>query len=98
MGRADDLDEFKDALRPIGIPWVNTIAADRFGDAFYGDISTHPHATEQLRTQAIEQARARLAAAQAELLVAQARLERGRAERNGKANAYRSFLLRAWHD
>jgi HlyD family secretion protein len=41
-------------------------------------------ATEQLRQQAIEQAGARVSAAQAELLVAEARLERGRAERNGK--------------
>ncbi|MDX1733129.1 MAG: penicillin acylase family protein [Halioglobus sp.] len=48
MGRAANLQEFKDALRPIGIPWVNTIAADRYGDAFYGDISVHPHASDQL--------------------------------------------------
>ncbi|WP_116364463.1 penicillin acylase family protein [Parahaliea mediterranea] len=43
MGSADDLGEFKEALRPLGIPWVNTIAADRYGDAFYGDISVVPH-------------------------------------------------------
>lgn len=45
MGRATNLGEFKEALRPIGIPWVNTIAADRYGDAFYGDISVVPHVT-----------------------------------------------------
>ncbi len=45
MGQAEDLGEFKRALADIGIPWVNTIAADRFGDAFYGDISVVPHVT-----------------------------------------------------
>lgn len=45
MGMAQDLDEFKTALRDLGIPWVNTIAADRYGDAFYGDISVVPNVT-----------------------------------------------------
>ncbi len=45
MGKAKDLGEFKTALRSMGIPWVNTIAADRYGDAFYGDISVTPHIT-----------------------------------------------------
>ncbi len=45
MGKAKDLGEFKNALRTLGIPWVNTIAADRYGDAFYGDISVVPHVT-----------------------------------------------------
>ena len=43
MGKARNLGEFKSALRSLGIPWVNTIAADRYGDAFYGDISVTPH-------------------------------------------------------
>ncbi len=43
MAQATDLDEFKEAMRPIGIPWVNTIAVDRYGDAFYGDISVVPN-------------------------------------------------------
>ncbi|MEZ5569401.1 MAG: penicillin acylase family protein [Halioglobus sp.] len=43
MGKARNLGEFKEALRDLGIPWVNTIAADRNGDAFYGDISVVPH-------------------------------------------------------
>ncbi len=43
MGSAANLGEFKTALADIGIPWVNTIAADRFGDAFYGDISVVPN-------------------------------------------------------
>jgi acyl-homoserine-lactone acylase len=43
MGQAADMDEFKQALRSIGIPWVNTIAADRYGDALYSDISAVPN-------------------------------------------------------
>jgi acyl-homoserine-lactone acylase len=43
MGKAQDLGEFKEALRSLGTPWVNTIAADRYGDAFYGDISVVPN-------------------------------------------------------
>lgn len=43
MGRAANLGEFKTALGALGIPWVNTIAADRYGDAFYGDISVVPN-------------------------------------------------------
>ncbi len=46
MGQSSDLAEFKENLRPVGIPWVNTIAADRNGDAFYGDISVNPHVTQ----------------------------------------------------
>ena len=45
MGKARNLGEFKSALGDMGIPWVNTIAADRYGDAFYGDISVAPHVT-----------------------------------------------------
>lgn len=45
MGKSRNLGEFKNALRDMGIPWVNTIAADRYGDAFYGDISVTPHVT-----------------------------------------------------
>lgn len=43
MGRASDLGEFKNELAALGHPWVNTIAADRNGDAFYGDISVVPN-------------------------------------------------------
>lgn len=43
MGKAANLGEFKDAMADIGTPWVNTIAADRSGDAFYGDISVVPN-------------------------------------------------------
>lgn len=53
MGKSRNMAEFKKALRAIGIPWVNTIAADRYGDAFYGDVSVHPHATDQLVTHCV---------------------------------------------
>jgi acyl-homoserine-lactone acylase len=47
MGQAGDLDEFKQALQVVGNPWTNTIAADRFGNGFYGDISAVPHVSLQ---------------------------------------------------
>jgi acyl-homoserine-lactone acylase len=31
----------------LGIPWVNTIATDRHGDAYYADISVVPHVTDE---------------------------------------------------
>jgi acyl-homoserine-lactone acylase len=43
MAQAGDLTEFKQALGAMSLPWVNTVAADRYGDAFYGDISVTPH-------------------------------------------------------
>jgi acyl-homoserine-lactone acylase len=47
MGQSADMDEFKQALQAVGSPWVNTIAADRFGNGFYGDVSTVPHVSQQ---------------------------------------------------
>jgi acyl-homoserine-lactone acylase len=47
MGQARDMDEFVEAIEDnLSLPWVNTIAADRGGDAYYGDISTVPHVTD----------------------------------------------------
>jgi acyl-homoserine-lactone acylase len=34
-------------LRNQGIPWVNTIAADSNGEAYYADISVVPHVTDE---------------------------------------------------
>lgn len=45
FGEAENIDDMLEATKTIGIPWVNTIAADRHGEALYGDISTVPHAT-----------------------------------------------------
>lgn len=47
MGKAQDTDELADALGLLGVPWVNTIAADRRGRVFYGDIGAMPHATSE---------------------------------------------------
>ncbi len=45
--RARDLDEFVATLEEhVALPWVNTAAVDRNGDAFYGDIGTVPHLTD----------------------------------------------------
>ena len=43
MGQADCIAELEDALKMIGLPWVNTIAADRAGTGYYADISTVPN-------------------------------------------------------
>jgi acyl-homoserine-lactone acylase len=46
MGQARDLGELRSALeRHVGLPWVNTIAADSSGNAFYGDIGSIPNVT-----------------------------------------------------
>ncbi|MCC7534558.1 MAG: penicillin acylase family protein [Deltaproteobacteria bacterium] len=51
LDRAQSVDDVEQALELIGLPWVNTIAADREGNAFYGDVTTVPHVTrEQLET------------------------------------------------
>jgi acyl-homoserine-lactone acylase len=47
MGSARSIDEFEQAIESnLGLPWINTIAADRHGNAYYGDISTVPHVTD----------------------------------------------------
>lgn len=48
MGTASNMEQFIAATRILGNPWTNTIAADRHGDALYGDISVMPHVTQQL--------------------------------------------------
>jgi acyl-homoserine-lactone acylase len=47
MGSSRSIDEFVDAIEGnLAIPWVNSIAADSKGNAYYGDISTVPHVTD----------------------------------------------------
>lgn len=53
VGQASTIAELETALANIGIPWVNTIAADRAGSAFYGDISAVANVTEMQRTDCI---------------------------------------------
>lgn len=46
MNKATSVDSLLATMREvIGLPFVNTIAADRFGNALYADISTVPHVT-----------------------------------------------------
>ena len=49
MGQARTLAEFTEALRGIGVPVFHTLAADRYGDAFYGEVAGVPHVTERQR-------------------------------------------------
>ena len=49
MGQASTLAEFTEALTGIGVPVFHTLAADRTGDAFYGEVSGVPHVTERQR-------------------------------------------------
>ena len=47
MGSARSMAEFTDAIeKNLALPWVNTIAADSEGRAYYGDISTVPHVSD----------------------------------------------------
>ena len=47
MGQAGNMDEFVQAIEGnLALPWVNTVAASRDGDAYYGDVSTVPHVTD----------------------------------------------------
>ncbi|MDB5730270.1 MAG: acylase, partial [Variovorax sp.] len=51
MARARNVDELRAAMGNQGIPWINTIAADRAGNAMYADLSVVPDVpAEMLRT------------------------------------------------
>lgn len=44
IGRAGSVQELQMQLRRlVGLPWVNTVAADRYGGALYADASVVPH-------------------------------------------------------
>lgn len=47
IGQATNLAELINATKNIGNPSFHTLAADRNGDAFYGEISAIPHVTQQ---------------------------------------------------
>jgi len=47
MGQARTIAEFQEALSGIGVPIFHTLAADRQGDAFYGEVAAVPHVTEE---------------------------------------------------
>ena len=42
LSTASSVEDMQKALRGLGTPWVNTIAADRHGNALYADVSTVP--------------------------------------------------------
>lgn len=42
FGKATSVQDLRAALRGLGTPWVNTIAADRHGNAMYADVSVVP--------------------------------------------------------
>ncbi|MEO0589621.1 MAG: penicillin acylase family protein, partial [Pseudomonadota bacterium] len=49
IGRATDVMEIESAIsETLGIPWVNTIASDRYGNAYHGDITAVPNVTKAL--------------------------------------------------
>ena len=51
VNQAQDVDELDELIkRNQGVPWVNTIAADSDGDAYYADISVVPHVTNEKAT------------------------------------------------
>ena len=50
MGQAEAMPAFTDALRGIGVPLFHTVAVDRDGTAFYGEVAKVPHVSAaQLR-------------------------------------------------
>lgn len=50
FARAASVGDIRTALNEQGIPWVNTIAADRAGNALYADISTSPNVSAAQQT------------------------------------------------
>ena len=53
MGAATNTEQLVEANQNIGNPWTNTVAVDRQGDAFYGDLSVTPHVTESLLNECV---------------------------------------------
>lgn len=48
IGRAHSVEQIRDAIgRTLGIPYVNTIAADRFGHALYADVTPVPNVSAE---------------------------------------------------
>ncbi|MDG2010953.1 MAG: penicillin acylase family protein [Candidatus Binatia bacterium] len=43
IGQSHSIAELLEALELLGVPWVNTIAADRDGQALYGDVGAIPN-------------------------------------------------------
>jgi len=48
LNKARSIDDIEAAISMQGVPWTNTIAADRHGTAFYADISVTPNVDAEL--------------------------------------------------
>jgi acyl-homoserine-lactone acylase len=58
MGMADGIDTFREVFHTVkGLPWVNTLAADSSGRAFYTDASATPRLTDGARARFRERIR-----------------------------------------
>ena len=54
MGRATSVEELKSAVdRIVGLPWVNTIAADKQGNTLYMDVSVVPRVSQAQQDQCV---------------------------------------------
>jgi acyl-homoserine-lactone acylase len=58
MNRARSVQELRDAMGQQAIPWVNTIAADRAGNALYADLSVVPDVSAAMLQRCAPSARA----------------------------------------
>lgn len=47
MGQSTSIEDLSNALRTVGIPWANTIGADRAGTGLYADVTTVPNVTKE---------------------------------------------------
>lgn len=55
MAMADDLDEFRQVFHEVkSLPWVNTLAVDGSGDAWYSDQSATPSLSEEATARFLE--------------------------------------------
>lgn len=70
IARAGSVGEVRSAIAArTGTPWVNTLAADRKGDALYADMSRMPNVTDDLQARCAPSAEARASAAKADAVV-----------------------------
>ena len=47
MDKSQSIDDIEEASKLVGNPWANTIAADRNGEAFYGDLTAVPNVSAE---------------------------------------------------
>lgn len=57
IGRAASVDELKSAVdRIVGLPWVNTLAADRHGNTLYMDVTVVPNVSSAKQSACVPEA------------------------------------------